>query len=346
MTNVTSAGAQAGTVEASPSDTSATSAAEAASPTQTPMPDALVVQPEPAVPGFHTITRVAAPAPSAPVVEATPTSWPPPSDVPEKVPAVDPVAAEAALEEHIIPADAPVPGFNSLGLSLDLQKAVAEAGYTTPTPIQAQGIPACSEAARHHRHRADGHRQDRILHPADDRAAGARPRQGAHAALADSGADARTRRTGRRKFRALRQVQQAFDGAADRRRVVRRPGQQTRPRRRCADRHAGPPARSFRARQADALPGADSRHRRSRPHARHGLHSRRRAHLQADPLHAADPVLFGDHAAGNPAADRSVPAQSGARGSGAPGHDRREHPPGDHRTFPPTIGPSAKLCAA
>jgi superfamily II DNA/RNA helicase len=32
-------------------------------------------------------------------------------------------------------------GFNSLGLSPQVLKAVAESGYTTPTPIQAQGIP-------------------------------------------------------------------------------------------------------------------------------------------------------------------------------------------------------------
>ena len=33
------------------------------------------------------------------------------------------------------------PGFDSLGLSPDLLKAVADSGYTTPTPIQAQTIP-------------------------------------------------------------------------------------------------------------------------------------------------------------------------------------------------------------
>jgi superfamily II DNA/RNA helicase len=32
-------------------------------------------------------------------------------------------------------------GFNSLGLSPQILRAVAESGYTTPTPIQAQGIP-------------------------------------------------------------------------------------------------------------------------------------------------------------------------------------------------------------
>jgi len=36
---------------------------------------------------------------------------------------------------------APPQNFDSLGLSVDLLKAVAEAGYATPTPIQAQGIP-------------------------------------------------------------------------------------------------------------------------------------------------------------------------------------------------------------
>src|SRR5439155_6211882 len=32
-------------------------------------------------------------------------------------------------------------GFDGLGLSPDILKSVADSGYTTPTPIQAQGIP-------------------------------------------------------------------------------------------------------------------------------------------------------------------------------------------------------------
>ena len=55
--------------------------------------------------------------------------------------------------------------------------------------------------------------------------------------------------------------------------------------------------------------------RRSRPHARHGLHPRHRAHLQAGAVHAPDAVLHRDDAAGNPAHHRAVPAQSGARRS-------------------------------
>src|SRR5215471_1503585 len=33
------------------------------------------------------------------------------------------------------------PTFDTLGLSADVLRAVTESGYTTPTPIQAQGIP-------------------------------------------------------------------------------------------------------------------------------------------------------------------------------------------------------------
>ena len=36
-------------------------------------------------------------------------------------------------------------GFNGLGLSSEVLKAVADSGYTTPTPIQAQGIPVVLE---------------------------------------------------------------------------------------------------------------------------------------------------------------------------------------------------------
>ena len=43
--------------------------------------------------------------------------------------------------ETPIPSATPEDGFKSLGLSPEVLKAVAESGYTTPTPIQAQGIP-------------------------------------------------------------------------------------------------------------------------------------------------------------------------------------------------------------
>ena len=43
--------------------------------------------------------------------------------------------------EASLPITLPEDGFKSLGLSPEILKAVAESGYTTPTPIQAQGIP-------------------------------------------------------------------------------------------------------------------------------------------------------------------------------------------------------------
>jgi hypothetical protein len=97
------------------------------------------------------------------------------------------------------------------------------------------------------------------------------------------------------------------DGAADRRGVIRRPGREDHPRRRRADRHPGPAARSLRTRQAAAHGYRDTRHRRSRPHARHGLHPGYRAHLQAGALHAPDAVLLGDDAARDHAPHRAVP---------------------------------------
>jgi superfamily II DNA/RNA helicase len=51
--------------------------------------------------------------------------------------------AEAGLNEAIEnPTEAPAgSGFESLGLSPEILKAVADSGYTTPTPIQAEAIP-------------------------------------------------------------------------------------------------------------------------------------------------------------------------------------------------------------
>jgi superfamily II DNA/RNA helicase len=53
---------------------------------------------------------------------------------------------DEALDSTVIsvepsPPPAEINGFDGLGLSADLLKAVKDSGYTTPTPIQAQGIP-------------------------------------------------------------------------------------------------------------------------------------------------------------------------------------------------------------
>jgi superfamily II DNA/RNA helicase len=49
-------------------------------------------------------------------------------------------STSSSIETPTTPA-APEDGFKTLGLSPEILKAVAESGYTTPTPIQAQGIP-------------------------------------------------------------------------------------------------------------------------------------------------------------------------------------------------------------
>jgi len=50
--------------------------------------------------------------------------------------------SEEAIDSTSSPLEAPAKdGFHSLGLSPEILKAVGESGYTTPTPIQAQGIP-------------------------------------------------------------------------------------------------------------------------------------------------------------------------------------------------------------
>jgi superfamily II DNA/RNA helicase len=56
-------------------------------------------------------------------------------------PAIPEVQMGVAPAAPPVPAAAPPAGFDSFGLSADLLKAITEAGYTTPTPIQAEGIP-------------------------------------------------------------------------------------------------------------------------------------------------------------------------------------------------------------
>ena len=205
--------------------------------------------------------------------------------------------------------------FSHLGLSEKVLAAVAATGYKTPTPIQDQAIPHVLA------------RRDvlGIAQTGTGKTAAfvlpmltmleTRPRPSAHAAHADSRADARTRGAGRRELRQIRRQPQAQRRADHRRRLVRRSGQQADARRRCADRDARPPARPFRARTAAAQRRRAAGHRRGRPHARHGFHPRHRAHLQAGAVHPPDAVLHRHHAAGNPAHHRAVSAQSGARRS-------------------------------
>ena len=189
--------------------------------------------------------------------------------------------------------------FSDLSLDPRVLQAVTESGYVTPTPIQVQAIPHALEGrdvlgiAQTGTGKTGAFVLPMVTHLSKGRARARMPRS---LVLAP---DPRARRPGRRAVREILGAREALDGAADRRRQLQGPGQADRPRRRRADRHARPPARPLRARQADADRRADHGGRRGRPHARHGLHPRHRAHLQAGALHPADAVLLGHHGAGD-----------------------------------------------
>jgi superfamily II DNA/RNA helicase len=119
LTQVTSAGAQAGTVEVSHCETSAIS--------QNPGIEFENSGPAPSDTMRFNSVEPAVPPPSAPA------DTPPPEKA-DNNSVAETVAPPATIEP-------PKPGFETLGLSSDLLKAVAEAGYKTPTPIQAEGIP-------------------------------------------------------------------------------------------------------------------------------------------------------------------------------------------------------------
>ncbi len=167
--------------------------------------------------------------------------------------------------------------FSELGLSPEILRAVTEAGYTTPTPIQAQAIPVVLAGldvmggAQTGTGKTAGFalpilqrlQQYANTSPSPARHTGTR---------ADPRADPGTGDPGRGSDQGIRQVH----GPALHLRVRRRGHQAAarhRPRRRGDPRrHAGPPARPYRAQERELGPGRDLRARRSRPHAGHGLH--------------------------------------------------------------------------
>jgi hypothetical protein len=90
--------------------------------------------------------------------------------------------------------------FRNLGLSTDLLRAVADQGYTEPTPIQQQAIPAILLRARHFRQCPNWNRQDGWLYPASTATPGHhQPQQGtSHAEGPDPHPHSRTGRSGQR----------------------------------------------------------------------------------------------------------------------------------------------------
>ena len=172
----------------------------------------------------------------------------------------------------------------------------------TPSPPH----PAASDSRRSRRRRspgrrADRHRQDRRLRPADAAAAlDASPARTATrlaqaAARADPHAHARARRAGRSIRQDVRQAPEAHvDGDVRRRRHSARRSAQLR---RGVDILVATPGRLLDhhgAGQRRFLARRDARARRSRPHARHGLHPRHQARARAAAEAAPEPAVLGD----------------------------------------------------
>ena len=155
--------------------------------------------------------------------------------------------------------------------------------------------------------RPDRHRQDRLFHPSHDRHPRRRaaPARGCRA-RSSSSRRASSRRRSPKPSRSMASITSS-KRRSHRRRKLHRPAAQARPRRRRADRDARPADRSLRARQDPALGREDPGDRRGRPHARHGLHPRCRAHRRLAVEDPPDVVLLGDDAARDQAPRRRLP---------------------------------------
>ena len=140
--------------------------------------------------------------------------------------------------------------FAELGLSAKVQAAIAAAGYTEPTPIQAQAIPVAvtGRDVLGIAQTGTGKTAAFVLPMLD--AAGERPRRARMPRTLILEPTRELAAQVAESFEKYGKNHRAHHGAADRRRLVRRPEQEARPRRRRPDRHARPPARPVRARHA------------------------------------------------------------------------------------------------
>ena len=118
--------------------------------------------------------------------------------------------------------------------------------------------------------------------------------------------------------------------AGDRRRADGPPGPLADAGRRSPGGDPRPPARSRPEQRAEARPGRVPGARRSRPHARHGLHQRHPQSRRQAADQAPDAVLLGHHAEGHRRTRRSHAARPRPRGGDAGGLDRRAHHPAHH----------------
>ncbi len=217
--------------------------------------------------------------------------------------------------------------FAELGLRPEILRAVADAGYTIPTPIQAQAIPLILEGldvmggAQTGTGKTAGFAlpilQKLLAAGQYQSVAGTAPGPGAH-----PDADARARDPGRGGDRRLRQAHGApLDRRLRRRRHTPAASDRAR-RRRDPRRDPGPIAGPHRAEIGLPGPGRDLRARRGRSHARHGLHSRHQADhgAAAGDREATEPAFLGDVLQRDQEARRPAPERTAIDRGGAPQH--------------------------
>ena len=168
--------------------------------------------------------------------------------------------------------------FDRLGLSPELLRAVAQQGYTEPTPVQREAIPLVLAGRDLLAGAQTGTGKTAAfvlpilqrLHKRTRRANGA-PRPIRVLVLAPTRELALQVEESVRTYGAQRPIRStAIYGGVGFDPQVRAPARRARDRRR----HAGPPARPRRPAHDRPVAGRDPRPRRGRPHARHGLHPR------------------------------------------------------------------------
>ena len=213
--------------------------------------------------------------------------------------------------------------FEQLGLSEELLKAVRDAGYTTPTPIQAEAIP--------------------LVLKGRDVMGLAQTGTGKTAAftlpIVDRllGGPQRTRALVLTPTRELCvQVEESVQKYATHAPISRRVGLRRRAARSAAEeaarrsrhrrRDAGPADRSPRAPERRVRRPRGARARRSGPHARHGLRAADQPHRRRRPELPANAALQRDDAARSRSARPQVSAQAGRRAGGTPviGREHRD----------------------
>ena len=215
--------------------------------------------------------------------------------------------------------------FDQLGLAPELLRAVADEGYTEPTPVQRRGDPARPRRPRPARRRPDRHRQDGRVRAADPPAA---PRDASGARNAGN-----QRRGPRHPIRALvltptrelaLQVEESVRtyGAPParplhrdlRRRRLRAAGPRAARRaRRSSSRRPGRLLDHVGQRTIDLSRRRDPRPRRGRPDARHGLHPRHPAGPRAAAAAAPEPAVLGDVLGRDPRPRGRAPRRPGHR---------------------------------